>query len=1296
MDPRLGSGHSVRCATCHENSTKCPGHNGYIDLLEPIYFKEAMPLATKILQCVCHNCARVRVDVEFDTTGEERLREIHGLLTKKKENLLSITNCSHCGASLYKFFHKGDDVFVVDGVTRQFSAGEAYNIFLRIGNEDLKLLGFNNNLPKDPKYTDKRYLLPRMDHILQFRPEALICDALPVTRSTIRPSTFSNGDINQDDITEKLNSIIRKIDTQRKSFDDPKKKAPKTPYSISIRDEVWCMLNNSKGGNTNSRPSRGIYDRMEKKKGTIQSNAMGKRSNYSTRGTITAAGLETKKDYLGVPEKTMRTLTRPILITENNIEYMQRFLDDGFVNRVDNNGRVKNLDGRGFTVNPGDIIHRQLLDGDRMIWNRQPTLHQASYTSVRVFRVDGNAYKLVLAYTAGYNADFDGDEMNGHQPQDHQSWAEMNILLRSALHIVTPQNGTPVNGLVQDALTACYMLTHDDFDVTVPLGLVMDNIFGSGIEDAELQNFLKRAKRVYPDFIKKRRGVYSIKKDIPGKLYISLALPEKFDYKHHGVIINNGIVQPNSGPLSKNTVGSRSNSIVHILWQMCPDEVVWFLSKAQNLTDRWLYTHGFTFGIADCLNNVQDDIDKINVELKDEIDDILDDFEEGSEDKVIRLVETAMTRCIKLVETGMNKGPKNALNVLMNAGTKGNKNNQLAITGFVGQQFIDGGRVKKEMSNSKRTLSYFDEDDEGLDSRGFIDRPYLKGLTPSQVFYHAISGREGINKTVAATPRSGYKFKQLCRKMDDLSIWFDGTVRSCHGGIISFMYGDHGLDPKYLNRGKSFESSFLCHLPYHIQRLNYEGEEDLIDLDDYLDYLMEYIHGGIVGFPTENAEENTKFLHASIGRVLAGVKVKRDVLVDAFVLVRDIVNCSKIAEGVAVGLISACSMGQPITQLVLNAFHFSGQNTNTRSKGIKRFEELTEGTKTKSLKHTTVFVYPEGDMNLNGVEFKLLVDDWDIYYKDVDIDEEGCPFGQWDVYPYEDVWWSTAYKKMANIEPMDSWMIKVHLNTDILKKYRIETWEVAEALEKEGLIVVPGPTLSGIIELFPQWNDLTHDLTIGGMVTENNLNFHVCQKWLMPSLSDVLISGVRGLIDAVHVKDDDNDDVIECAVTITKHSDLVTTMKDILGRSDVDSRRSYIDNIWVTRDLFGVEALRSLLIEEIHRVFVVDGISVHKCHIQLLVDSMLCTGDYTSVQCSGIDDREGPVKKFTFERTLPNLNAACSFGGIDKLESNSAGIFYGNIPNIGTGRIEVTTIGPDDCIDITGIDVCDIDMEDVD
>ena len=62
------------------------------------------------------------------------------------------------------------------------------------------------------------------------------------------------------------------------------------------------------------------------------------------------------------------------------------------------------------------------------------------------------------------------------------------------------------------------------------------------------------------------------------------------------------------------------------------------------------------------------------------------------------------------------------------------------------------------------------QDDLGPESRGFVENSYLRGLTPQELFFHAMGGREGLIDTAVKTSSTGYIQRRLVKAMEDLTI----------------------------------------------------------------------------------------------------------------------------------------------------------------------------------------------------------------------------------------------------------------------------------------------------------------------------------------------------------------------------------------------------------------------------------------------------------------------------------------------------------------------------------------------
>lgn len=114
----------------------------------------------------------------------------------------------------------------------------------------------------------------------------------------------------------------------------------------------------------------------------------------------------------------------------------------------------------------------------------------------------------------------------------------------------------------------------------------------------------------------------------------------------------------------------------------------------------------------------------------------------------------------------------------------------------MGQQNVEGKRIP--FGFRKRTLPHFIKDDYGPESRGFVENSYLAGLTPSEFYFHAMGGREGLIDTAVKTAETGYIQRRLIKAMESVMVNYDGTVRNSVSQVIQLRYGEDGLAGEFV------------------------------------------------------------------------------------------------------------------------------------------------------------------------------------------------------------------------------------------------------------------------------------------------------------------------------------------------------------------------------------------------------------------------------------------------------------------------------------------------------------------
>lgn len=607
------------------------------------------------------------------------------------------------------------------------------------------------------------------------------------------------------------------------------------------------------------RPIKAISTRLKGKEGRLRGNLMGKRVDFSARTVITPDP-NLSLDELGVPLSIALNLTFPEVVTPMNIEWLRKLVENGPTEwpgakyiirddgiRIDLRYLKKRSD---IHLAYGYVVERHMINGDYVLFNRQPSLHKMSIMGHRVRVLPYSTFRLNLSVTTPYNADFDGDEMNMHLPQSLETKAEIVEIMHVPKQIVSPQSNRPVMGIVQDALIGVKLFTHRDTFIT--LDALMNLIMWISDFDGNIP-------------------VPAILKPKPlwtGKQIFSLILPKlniirftsNHDEKTTGnmslndteVLIENGELI--MGVVCKRTVGNSSGGLIHCIWnEYGPNHTMWFLNHTQRVVNQWLLISGFTVGVSDIISDdktnraIRQTMDKV----KDKVKDILVEAQQGHlecqpgksmvesfEAKVNAALNEARDTAGRYVQGSLKNN--NHLKNMVIAGSKGNVTNISQIIACVGQQNVEGKRIPFYFN--KRTLPHFTKDDFGPESRGFVENSYLSGLTPQEFFFHAMGGREGLIDTAVKTSETGYIQRRLVKALEDVMVKYDGTVRNSQQHVIQFLYGEDGMS------GELIEDQAVDTLLMDNERLKQKFKflDDEISLDKLASKLEKFMDKDLV------------------------------------------------------------------------------------------------------------------------------------------------------------------------------------------------------------------------------------------------------------------------------------------------------------------------------------------------------------------------------------------------------------------------------------------------------------------
>ncbi|XP_057982426.1 DNA-directed RNA polymerase I subunit 1 isoform X2 [Malania oleifera] len=758
----------------------------------------------------------------------------------------------------------------------------------------------------------------------------------------------------------------------------------------------------------------GICQLLEKKEGIFRQKMMGKRVNYACRSVISPDPYLAVNE-IGIPPYFALRLTYPERVTPWNVSKLRdaivngpeihpgatHYVDKMSKAKLSSNRKMrisisrKLPSSRGVVTQPGKncnfefegkVVYRHLQDGDVVLVNRQPTLHKPSIMAhvVRVLKGE-KTLRMHYANCSTYNADFDGDEMNVHFPQDEISRAEAYNIVNANNQYIIPTRGDASRALIQDHIVSAVLLTKKDTFLTREECCQL--LYSSGVStagsgalsakpgqkvsvvdyDVEMQLSLPAIWKPEPRWTGKQvitavlnhvtRGhaPFTVKKDgkIPREYFGSETDEEKLHKeKKPGeytlFIYKNNLVH---GVIDKAQFGNYG--LVHTVQELYGSNTAGILlSVLSRLFTVFLQLHGFTCGVDDLLilrdyetkreaeledaENIGEEVHRQFIGLK---DDKIDSMTLQMEiEKAIRSNGESAIKCLdRMMSSMLNEKTSNINKELLNKGLlrpfPRNCISLMTTTGAKGSTVnfsqISSFLGQQELEGKRvprmisgKTLPCFLPWDCASRAGGFIRDRFLTGLRPQEYYFHCMAGREGLVDTAVKTSRSGYLQRCLVKNLECLKVCYDHTVRDADGSIVQFSYGEDGVDVH--------QTSFLAEFNamaanQAIVREKFGLKHDgacKSEIDSNIDKLP---------FINSLSEKERKDFIDNLS------KGKEKKLLN---LVKHKYFASLAQPGEPVGVIAAQSVGEPSTQMTLNTFHLAGRGEVNVTLGIPRLQEI--------------------------------------------------------------------------------------------------------------------------------------------------------------------------------------------------------------------------------------------------------------------------------------------------------------------------------------------------------------------
>ena len=806
-DPHMGTtDYSWDCLTCGNKKAICPGHYGSMDLKYPVKSPLYRDELLKWLKIICYYCGNIVVTIKKNIPNNE-------ILSFLVKNARAVKKCSVCDK---KHLHVIKDK-------------KKPAVFYRIDEsniKNIKLNQFYNHQIQEvlDRLSDESVI--KLGKPLRSHPRKFILKTIRVPPNTIRPDIRRIGGARSSNPDS--TSLLKTIKEINEALPE---EIPPNEQIIKELDEMYfnldmtyfAMIKGGGGGevkfvtNTN-KPPVAIAEHWAKKEGRIRMNLMGKRTNYMIRSVITGDSL-IKIDEVGISQSHAMSIEIPETVSQKNIKRLSTYFYNG-ANRYPGCKRIiKKSDGYTYRIEhmdekyilqEGDIIMRDMIDGDPVLLNRQPSLFFASIQGLKAVIMDSSDnIRLNPAVCNGFNADFDGDNMNIIIPQNIMARTEVNNISKAHRWFLSLKDQTPLAGAFYDCLIGLSEFTNSGvyFDKWHAMEL-FNNIYSDNT------NFNFREKkytnrelisRLLPEInlINKKPSMY--KEQYHGLL--------KYNKDDINIIIKRGKLQ--SGILDKNTTGqNKKGSIFHIIAKEYGNEfALKTIYNFQQIIHNFLIYSGFTCGIHD-INipkesrlEIKNKISKMIIEAKENTDKLnrgklipplgisLNDFYESEQMNIL----TSGDDFINPILSGIDLY-NNGLTKLVLSGSKGKLLNYIAINGSIGSQTIDGKRFKRQ-AGWGRTSPYFTRYSTEPESNGYISMCYRSGIDSIVYPFIAAEGRHGQISNALKTRVTGYQNRISVKNVETTIV--DNLRKSMKkNNIVQPLYADCGLDTSKMEKVK--------------------------------------------------------------------------------------------------------------------------------------------------------------------------------------------------------------------------------------------------------------------------------------------------------------------------------------------------------------------------------------------------------------------------------------------------------------------------------------------------------------
>ncbi len=745
----------------------------------------------------------------------------------------------------------------------------------------------------------KTKVLKRLEVVEAFKnsgnkPEWMILNVIPVIPPDIRPMVqLEGGRFATSDLNDLYRRVINRNNRLKKLIELGSPEIIVKNEKRMLQEAVDALIDNGRHGRAvtgpNNRPLKALSEMLKGKQGRFRQNLLGKRVDYSGRSVI-VVGPELKIYQCGLPKEMALELFKPFV--------MKRLVEKDYAKNMKN---AKKMVERANTE-VWDALEVVIKDHPVLL-NRAPTLHRLGIQAFEPVLVEGRAIKLHPLVCTAFNADFDGDQMAVHVPLSAEAQAEARFLMLAANNLLKPSDGKPVTVPSQDMVLGSYYLT-----------LVRENEPGAGHvfrdEDEAVMSYDEGFLGLHaPIKIRMTKVIDGVEytglvETTLGRLIFNRPLPQDLGFVTRDPSDPVSMLRPEVDQLvGKKVLGKIIEKCISIHGTSIAADV---LDKLKNQGYKYSTRSGITVSVFDAV--IPEKKKEFLAESEAKIDKIIAKYRRGflsDKDRSTEIIKI-WTECTNKVsaELKSNLDLTNPIHMMIDSGARGSASQLNQMCGMRGLIANTAGETIEVP----------------------IKANYREGLNVLEYFISSRGARKGLADTALRTADSGYLTRRLVDVSQDVIIREDDCCTD-EGLEVSdiFSDGDNVIEPLT----ERLTGRYLLH------PLTDENGEVIMSADEMI---------------TE--KDAKRIVDAGFTKVvirsLLTCKAKHGVCRRCYG--SNLATGGTVANGEAVGIIAAQSIGEPGTQLTMRTFHTGGVTTSADiTQGLPRVEELFEARKPKTL-----------------------------------------------------------------------------------------------------------------------------------------------------------------------------------------------------------------------------------------------------------------------------------------------------------------------------------------------------------